>query len=137
MRVLNLATVTAAGHPRVGPVDGLFFRGRFYFGSAPDSVRFRHLRARPHVRPAYTVGEELAVIVHGRAALVDVYADPPPPLRAHLLEVYPRWEEWWGAGGAAYARVDAETMFAWDFRGIAAEGSAAREAADASEPATH
>jgi uncharacterized pyridoxamine 5'-phosphate oxidase family protein len=119
VRVLNLATVTAAGHPRVGPVDGLFYRGQFYFGSAPQSVRFRHIRARPHVSAAYTVGEELAVIVHGRAVAIDVYADPPPPLRAYLIEVYPQWEAWWGAGGAAYARIDAETMFAWDFRGIA------------------
>lgn len=123
VRVLNLATVTAAGHPRVGPVDGLFYRGQFYFGSAPDSARFRHIRARPHVSAAYTVGEELSVVVHGRAVPIDVYAEPTPPLRGYLREVYPHWEEWWGAGGAVYARIDADSMFAWDFRGIATEGT--------------
>src|SRR5205807_5008810 len=41
MRLLALATVTADGRPLVGPVDGIFYRGAFYFGSSPDSVRFR------------------------------------------------------------------------------------------------
>lgn len=45
--LLALATVTADGRPLVSPVDGVFYRGAFYFGSAPDSVKFRHIRARP------------------------------------------------------------------------------------------
>src|SRR5215210_5161376 len=49
MRLLALATVTRDGRPIVGPVDGVFFRGAFHFGSAPDSVRFRHIRVRPQV----------------------------------------------------------------------------------------
>src|SRR5437667_11202938 len=67
VQILSLATVTANGSPRVGPVDGLFYRGRFYFGSAPDSARFRHLRARPQVSAAHLRGEEFAVVVHGTA----------------------------------------------------------------------
>src|SRR5947208_11372927 len=53
VQILALATVTAHGAPRVGPVDGLFYRGRFWFGSAADSVRFRHLRARSQVSAAH------------------------------------------------------------------------------------
>ena len=34
------------GRPIVGLVDGIFFRGVFHFGSAPDSVRFRHIAER-------------------------------------------------------------------------------------------
>ncbi len=49
MSLLALATVTADGRPIVGPVDGIFYRGAFHFGPAPDSVRFRHIRRRPHV----------------------------------------------------------------------------------------
>src|SRR6266516_5574632 len=52
VRILNLATVTASGEPRIGPVDGHFHRGRFYFGSSPDSVRFKHIRTRPAVSAA-------------------------------------------------------------------------------------
>ena len=47
VRLLALATVTGDGRPIVGPVDGIFYRGAFWFGSAPDSVRIRHIRARP------------------------------------------------------------------------------------------
>ena len=47
VQVLALATVTARGEPRVAPVDGLFFRGRWHFGSSDRSARFRHIRARP------------------------------------------------------------------------------------------
>ena len=49
MCLLALATVTADGRPIVGPVDGVFHRGAFHFGSSPDSVRFRHIARRPQV----------------------------------------------------------------------------------------
>src|SRR4051812_19663459 len=49
MCLLSLATVTGDCRPIVGPVDGIFLRGAFHFGSSPDSVRFRHIRARPQV----------------------------------------------------------------------------------------
>src|SRR5438105_1709833 len=49
MRLLVLATVTADGRPVSGPVDGIFYRGAFHFGSAPDSIRFRHIARRPRV----------------------------------------------------------------------------------------
>src|SRR5215472_13364199 len=41
MCLLALATVTADGRPIVGPVDGVFYRGAFHFGSAPSSAGFR------------------------------------------------------------------------------------------------
>ncbi|MGZ4140647.1 MAG: pyridoxamine 5'-phosphate oxidase family protein, partial [Actinomycetota bacterium] len=90
VRVLNLATVTAAGEPRVAPVDGHFHRGHFCFGSAPDSARFRHLRARPAVSAAHTIGEELAVIVHGTAIQIDVGAPEHQMFREQLIETYGR-----------------------------------------------
>src|SRR3954463_6543032 len=49
MCLLALATVTADGRPVVGPVDGVLYRGAWHFGSSPDSVRFKHIHARPHV----------------------------------------------------------------------------------------
>src|SRR6478609_4717746 len=85
MCLLALATVTADGRPLVGPVDGIFYRGAFHFGSSPDSVRFRHIRARPQVSATHLPGEELAVTMHGRAVPVDVSAGP---FRQALLDVY-------------------------------------------------
>jgi nitroimidazol reductase NimA-like FMN-containing flavoprotein (pyridoxamine 5'-phosphate oxidase superfamily) len=115
MCLLSLATVTADGRPVVGPVDGIFYRGAFYFGSAPDSVRFRHIRERPHVSATHLPGEELAVTVHGRAVPVDLHAEETAGFRAALLGVYvprygPEWEEFLDSG-PVYARIDADRMF--------------------------
>lgn len=60
MRLLARATVTADGRPLVGPVDGIFYRGAFHFGSSPESVRFRHIRDRPQVSATHLPGEELS-----------------------------------------------------------------------------
>jgi hypothetical protein len=82
VQVLALATVTARGEPRVAPVDGLFFRGRWHFGSSERSARFRHIRARPAVSATHLRGEELAVVVHGRAVEIDPRAPEQAGLRA-------------------------------------------------------
>lgn len=115
MCLLSLATVTADGRPIVGPVDGIFYRGAFHFGSSPDSVRFRHLRKRPYVSATHVPGEELAVTVHGRAVPLDIRSPDGAGLRQTLLEVYvprygPEWEEFLDSG-PVYARIDAQRMF--------------------------
>jgi uncharacterized pyridoxamine 5'-phosphate oxidase family protein len=112
MCLLALATVTADGRPIVGPVDGIFYRGSFYFGSSPDSLRFRHIRVRPQVSATHLPGEELAVTVHGRATQVPVEGG----FRETLLSIYvPRYGASWEAefldGGPLYARIDADRMF--------------------------
>jgi nitroimidazol reductase NimA-like FMN-containing flavoprotein (pyridoxamine 5'-phosphate oxidase superfamily) len=116
MRLLVLATVTADGRPIVGPVDGIFYRGAFHFGSAPDSVRFRHIRARPHVSATHLPGEELSVSVHGRAQMIDVVDPAQAGFRQALLDIYvPRygasWETDFLDSGPAYARIEAERLF--------------------------
>lgn len=121
MCLLSLATVTADGRPIVGPVDGIFHRGAFHFGSAPDSVRFRHIRSRPHVSATHLPGEELAVTVHGRASPADIHGEDGADFRRTLLEVYvprygPDWERFLDSG-PIYARIDAERMFAFAISG--------------------
>jgi uncharacterized pyridoxamine 5'-phosphate oxidase family protein len=111
VQVLAVATVTARGEPRVAPVDGLFFRARFHFGSAHSSARFRHLRARPAVSATHLRGEELAVIVHGTAHEIDTSAPEHAPFRAFLMETYPGWESW--ASDAPYAVIEPATMFTY------------------------
>jgi hypothetical protein len=117
MCLLALATVTADGRPLLGPVDGIFYRGAFHFGSAPDSVRFRHIRARPGVSATHLPSEKLAVTVHGRARLVSIQREQSPGFRQTLLDVYvprygPEWESFLDSG-PVYARIDAERMFAF------------------------
>jgi uncharacterized pyridoxamine 5'-phosphate oxidase family protein len=113
MRLLSLATVTADGRPIVGPVDGIFYRGAFHFGSSPDSVRFRHIAKRPHVSATHLPGEELAVTVHGRAVPVDTSSGE---FREVLLDIYlPQYGEDWKNNvldaGSIYARIEADRMF--------------------------
>lgn len=115
MRLLALATVTADGRPLVGPVDGVFYRGAFFFGSSPDSVRFRHIRRRPSVSATHLPGEELAVTVHGRAVPIDVGDTEQAGFRRALLDIYvprygPQWEEFLDSG-VCHARIDADRMY--------------------------
>lgn len=121
MRLLALATVSAAGKPVAGPVDGIFLHGDFHFGSAPDSARARHIARRPEVSATHLPGEELAVTVHGRAVPVDVNAPAGAELREVLLEIYvPRYGEEWAEmleSGATYWRIDAERIFAFHMAG--------------------
>jgi uncharacterized pyridoxamine 5'-phosphate oxidase family protein len=112
VQVLVLATVTAAGEPRTAPVDGLFFKGRFWFGSSHRSMRFRHIRARPQVSATVTHGEEVAVIVHGKAREVDTSAPEHSDFRDYLLDVYGEsWNDWGAA--APYAVIEPARMFTY------------------------
>ena len=127
MRLLSLATVTADGRPVVGPVDGIFYRGAFHFGSSPDSVRFRHIRARPNVSAVHLPGEELAVTVHGRAVPIDIGAPENAGFRQSLIDIYvPRYGEEWATdfldSGPIYARIEADKVFTFSMPSAAGAG---------------
>jgi len=111
MCLLVVATVTSDCRPIAGPLDGIFYRGAFHFGTAPDSVRYRHLLARPQVSATHLPREEFAVNVHGRAAPVEIAGG----FRETLLEVYvPRYGDDWEQfldSGPVYMRIDADRMF--------------------------
>lgn len=115
MRLLVLATATADGRPVNGPVDSIFYRGAFHFGSAPDSVRFKHIAQRPWVSATHLPGEPLSVTVHGRAVRVDVKSAEHAGFRQALLNVYiPMYGEGWEEfldSGPTYARIDADRMY--------------------------
>ena len=111
MCLLVVATVTADYRPIAGPLDGIFYRGAFHFGTAPNSVRYRHLLKRPQVSATHLPREEFAVTVHGYGTPVEI-ADG---LRETLLEVYvprygPEWEQFLDSG-PVYMRIDADRMF--------------------------
>ena len=65
-----LATVTAKGEPRVAPINALFYRGSFHIPTVAQAARARHLAKRPGASLTYYEGIELAVIVHGQAAII-------------------------------------------------------------------
>lgn len=82
MKVLSLATVTAAGEPRVSAVDGHLLHGRWTFGTDGRAAKARHLAARPAVSAAHVDGERLGVFCHGRA----VRLTPQDPLWTETIE---------------------------------------------------
>jgi nitroimidazol reductase NimA-like FMN-containing flavoprotein (pyridoxamine 5'-phosphate oxidase superfamily) len=126
MCLLALATVSSDGRPIVGPVDGVFYRGAFHFGSAPDSLRFRHIRKRPQVSATHLPGEELAVTVHGRAVPLDIKSEESAGFRAALLDVYvPLYGEDYERfidSGPVYARIEADRMFTFQMNEPATPG---------------
>jgi hypothetical protein len=113
MCVLNLATVNSRSEPIQAPVDGLFYRGRFWFGSSPESVRARHIKVRPQVSAAHVRGEELAVTVHGIAREIDKGAERSRRFREYAIEIYNEEliDEYWN-GTAVYWEVEPRKMFA-------------------------
>lgn len=117
MCLLVVATVSADGRPIAGPLDGIFYRGAFHFGTSPDSVRYRHLQTRPYVSATHLPSEEFAVTVHGRAVPVPAEGG----LRETLLEVYgPRygveaWEKFLDSG-PTYMMIEPRRMFTFLMR---------------------
>ena len=122
MRLLVVATVTADGRPLAGPVDGYLLHGSFCFSSARNSVRMRHLAARPAVSATHLPGEELAVTVHGRAGLFELSDPAHGELRQAMLDHYlpiqgPAFEAWLDQADAIGARIAAEKMFTFSTDG--------------------
>jgi hypothetical protein len=114
--LLVVATGTADGRPLAGPVDGYFLHGTFWFGSGSQSVRMRHLAARPAVSATYLPGQELAVTVHGRAECHPLKDPACAELRQAMLDEYvpkqgPSFEEWLDDADAIGARIEAEKIF--------------------------
>ncbi|GAB3876313.1 pyridoxamine 5'-phosphate oxidase family protein [Terrabacter terrigena] len=70
MKVLSVATVTAAGEPRISALDGHFLHGTWTFSTSGTSAKAKHLAARPAVSVAHVDGEDLALFTHGYADLM-------------------------------------------------------------------
>jgi uncharacterized pyridoxamine 5'-phosphate oxidase family protein len=113
VNVLHLATVSSSGHPLVAPVDGLFFRGSFWFGSAENSIRFRHIRQDPRVSGSFAKDEALTVLVRGVAEEIDKNQSESQAFREYNREVYgAEWDSWGYWSSNPYAKIVADRLFA-------------------------
>jgi Pyridoxamine 5'-phosphate oxidase len=122
MRLLVLATVTADGRPLTGAVDGYLIHGTFHFSSGRDSVRMRHLAARPTVSATHLPSDALAVTVHGDVELFDLLDPQHPDLRQAMIDHYlpsqgPGFVEWLESEGPIGGRIDARRVFTFHLDG--------------------
>jgi Pyridoxamine 5'-phosphate oxidase len=110
MRLLTLATTSKDGAPIAAPVDGIFYRGEFWFGSAPNSLRFQHIRQRPRVSATHLPGEHLGITIHGTAHIEGVPDALPQRFRDLCVEIYgDGWLSW--GEGSLYARIEPRRVF--------------------------
>ena len=109
--VLNIATVTAKGEPRISAVDGHFLHGHWYFTTSGTSPKARQLRARPAISASYTPKDGYGVFCHGTVAEL-----PPGPERRMVID---HFVETYGmspddlvdeSDGIFYARIDAHWL---------------------------
>jgi hypothetical protein len=107
--VLNIATVTARGEPRVSAVDGHFLHGRWHFTTGADSPKARQLATRPAISASYTPKDGYGVFCHGRAVLLE--GADRQMLREHFIATYGSDPEGWGV--IAYVRVEPDWMTAF------------------------
>lgn len=121
MCLLVVATTTADGRPLVGPVDSYFIHGSFHFSSGRDSVKMRHLTARPYVSAIHIPGEEFAVTVHGQVQLFNVLDPTQGDLRQAMLDHYlpkqgPDFEIWLNDANPIGARIEAAKIFTFQMK---------------------
>jgi Pyridoxamine 5'-phosphate oxidase len=107
-----LATTTARGEPRVAPINAVFVRAAFHVPTVAQAARTRHLAARPAASLTYFEGTNVAVVAHGRVAIIDT----TDPAFAELDAVQVRSgnespTEW--QGDAVYLRLDADRLFTY------------------------
>jgi hypothetical protein len=95
----HLATVAGGGAPLVAPLDGIFFKGKIWFGLPKRSVRAPLVRREPRVSASYTKGSSFALIVHGTARELDEGSALGAEYSACVSELYvalygPGWPAW-------------------------------------------
>jgi Pyridoxamine 5'-phosphate oxidase len=85
LQTVAFATATKKGDPLVAPIGALLFHGRFYIPTVASALRTRHVLQRPAVSFTYYQGIDVAVIVHGEAAVIR-----PEDPRFAALETFQR-----------------------------------------------
>ena len=69
--VLNVATVSGRGEPRLSVVDGHFLHGHWVFTTSGDSGKSAMLRANPAISASWTPRDGFGVFCHGTARFLN------------------------------------------------------------------
>lgn len=110
---VTLATVTKAGEPFNGPLDGWFIHGHFIVGTAGGSLRVGHLKRNPAVSVCHLDGDNIGVWAHGKA----VFLGADDPLCKEYIDIatktYGSSPYTWG--DIAVIKVEPRVLFAYAF----------------------
>ena len=112
MKTIAVAAPSPGGDPLVGPMDGWFLHGRFWWSSGGNAIRILGLRRRPRASAVYFEGERFAIIAHGHAELM--YAGHPDVgeidaiFQAHYGGSAFDWSE-----RGVYVRLDADRFYTY------------------------
>lgn len=112
--VLNVATVTARGEPRLSAVDGHFLHGRWHFTTDGASPKARQLHARPATSVSYTPRDGYGVFCHGRARFLERNSGEFAVLHDHFVQTYGQSPDEWGSN-IAYVQVQPSWMVGFAF----------------------
>jgi hypothetical protein len=103
--VLNVASVTARGEPRISALDGHFLHGHWHATTAGDSPKARQWLARPAVSAAYTPRDGFGVFCHGRMQFLDPGSSAYEELEVHCVRTYGQSPRAWGSD-IVYLRIE-------------------------------
>lgn len=111
LHTVAFATSTSQGVPRVSPVLAILYRGEFYIPTVKNALRTRHVLQRPEVSLTGYLGNEFAIIVHGKAEVVE-QADEQYSILEELHRSYAdESASDWGTG--VYLRIDPLQVFTY------------------------
>ena len=108
------ATANEKGEPRVAPLDGIFFRGRFHVSTGGEAARLRDLRRFPRCSLTHFAGDEVAVTVNGTALIMSQNHPDVPSIEPMYLELYESSPFTWGEG-VVIIRVEPTSMWTYSF----------------------
>ncbi len=112
VQTVALATVTMRGEPRIAPIGSLLYRGEIYIPTVATAARTRHVIKRPVVSLTLFRKTELAIIVHGSAAIISPDHVDFETLE-NLLYAYTHTKAGeWGEG--VYLHIQAEAIYTYN-----------------------
>src|SRR5947209_12322537 len=112
VQTVALATVTTRGEPRIAPIGSLLYRGDIYRPTVATAARTRHVMQRPTVSLTLFRENELAIIVHGYAAIISPdHADFETLENLLYASTHTNAGEW---DEGVYLHVQAEAIYTYN-----------------------
>lgn len=116
---MHLAVLSGSGAPLVAPVDGIFFRGRVWFGLPARSLRAKLVRWDARVSASFN-DPPRAFIVHGTAVEAPESASETREFGDLVRRLYgdlygPAWLDWFEGldhSGSFTGHIEPRVMFA-------------------------